>query len=93
MAREGRPIFRIIFQNFINSFRPRQMKGNYIGEDYLGNKYYEIPADAKTGKRKTSRWFEPPASSTKSSFTESNDPDDHGHELTAEWESWLRGRR
>lgn len=87
MAREGRPLIRIIFQNFINSFRPRQLKGNYMGEDYLGNKYYEIPADPSRGKRKTSRYFEPPGERDR------NDPDDHGHELTAEWESWLRGRR
>lgn len=87
MAREGRPLFRIIFQNFINSFRPRQIKGNLMGEDYLGNKYYEIPADPKLGQRKSSRWFEPPGK------RDINDPEDHGHELTAEWESWLRGRR
>lgn len=91
MAREGRPLFRIILQNFINSFRPRKIKGNFIGEDYLGNKFYEIPANPALGQRKASRWFEPPGK--KSSFEESQDPEDHGHELTAEWESWLRGRR
>jgi hypothetical protein len=58
-----------------------------MGEDYLGNKYYEIPADPKLGQRKASRWFEPPGK------RDINDPEDHGHELTAEWESWLRGRR
>lgn len=84
MAREGRPLFRIIFQNFINSFRPRQLKGNYMGEDYLGNKFYEI--EARPGQKKA-RWFEPPGK------RDINDPEDHGHELTAEWESWLRGRR
>lgn len=83
MAREGRPLFKIIFQNFINSFRPRQIKGDLIGEDYLGNKFYEI---TKTGQRKA-RWFVPPGK------TDMNDPEDHGHELSSEWESWLRGRR
>jgi NADH:ubiquinone oxidoreductase subunit len=84
MANEGsRRIWMIAFRNFINSFRPRQIQGNYMGEDYLGNKYYEIPANPSKGKRKTSRWFEP---------AEKTDID-HGHELTAEWESWLRGRR
>lgn len=87
MAREGRPLFKIIFQNFINSFRIRQIKGNLKGEDHLGNKYFEIPADASRGKSKRSRWFEPPGEKSM------NDPDDHGHELSAEWESWLRGRR
>jgi hypothetical protein len=83
MAREGRPLIRIIIQNFLNSFKPRQIRGDLKGEDYLGNKYYEIPADPSRGKRKPSRWFEPPG----------KPEDDHGHELTAEWESWLRGRR
>lgn len=83
MAREGRPIIRILIQNFFNSFRPRQIKGDLKGEDYFGNKFYEIKADPSKGKRKTSRWFEPPGK-----------PElDHGHEITAEWESWLRGRR
>lgn len=87
MAREGRPLFKIIFQNFINSFRLRQIKGDYKGEDHLGNKYYEILANASRGKSKRSRYFEPPGERSTS------DPEDHGHELSAEWESWLRGRR
>lgn len=81
MSSKGRPLIKIIFQNFIKSFRPRQMKGNLIGEDYFGNKFYEIPADASRGKSKTSRWFEPV------------EKDNHMQEMTAEWESWLRGRR
>lgn len=57
------------------------MKGNLMGEDYFGNKFYEIPADPKTGKSKTSRWVE------------AVDKEDHMQEMAAEWESWLRGRR
>ncbi|EDW36810.1 GL25860 [Drosophila persimilis] len=76
-----RDIFGIIFKNFWNSLRPRQFRGNYIGEDYFGNKYFEIPANPAIGKRKSSRWFEPA------------DKDAFDQELTAEWEAWLRGRR
>lgn len=72
---------RILFQTFIKSFTPRQINGKLMGEDYHGNKYYEIPADETKNKRKTSRWFEPP------------EKENHEQELTAEWESWLRGRR
>lgn len=76
-----RRIVRIIIENFINSLRPRQFKGNLIGEDYFGNKYYEIPPNPSIGKRKASRWFEP------------KDKDSFDQEITAEWEAWLRGRR
>lgn len=76
-----RDILKIIFQNFLKSFRPRQIRGNFIGEDYFGNKYYEIPANPSIGKRKPSRWFEP---AKKEAFDQ---------ELTAEWEAWLRFRR
>lgn len=76
-----RDIFKIIFQNFFKSFKPRQYKGNYVGEDYFGNKYYEIPANPSIGKRKPSRWFEP------------KDKEAFDNELTAEWEAWLRFRR
>ncbi|XP_061402570.1 NADH dehydrogenase [ubiquinone] 1 alpha subcomplex assembly factor 2 [Musca vetustissima] len=77
----SRDIIKIIFQNFFKSFRPRQIRGNLIGEDYFGNKYYEIPADPSIGKRKPSRWFEPA------------DKEAFDNEITAEWEAWLRGRR
>lgn len=76
-----RDLLKIIFTNFINSFRPRQIRGNFMGEDYFGNKYYEIPANPQLGKRKSSRWFEP---ANKEEFDQ---------ELTAEWEAWLRFRR
>lgn len=76
-----RNILKNLFTSFIQSFRIRQLKGNFMGEDYFGNKYYEIPADPKTGKRKISRWFEPPE---KENFEQ---------EVTAEWEAWLRNRR
>lgn len=86
MAREGRPLFRIIFQNFINSFRPRKLNGTLVGEDYFGNKFYEVTGNAKFDQRKQ-RYFEPPGK------RDVNDPEDHGHEIASEWQSWLRGRR
>jgi NADH dehydrogenase [ubiquinone] 1 alpha subcomplex assembly factor 2 len=83
MSGKGRPVFQLAFKQFLKSFRPRQIKGDLKGEDYFGNKFFEIPADPANGRRKNSRWFEPP---------EVTDLD-HGHEITGEWESWLRGRR
>lgn len=76
-----RGLMKILFQTFINSFRPRQIKGNLKGEDYFGNKFFEIPADPSGGRRKRARWFEPP------------EKENHEQEMAAEWESWLRGRR
>ncbi|CAG9581681.1 unnamed protein product [Danaus chrysippus] len=78
---EYRHVFRILFRNFINSFRPRQIRGNPMGKDYIGNKYYEIPADPSSGKRKPSRWYDPPKN------LDFQDP------IPAEWEAWLRLRR
>lgn len=76
-----RSILTMIFGNLIRSFKPRKIRGNFMGEDYFGNKYYEIPPDPSIGKRKSSRWFEPV------------NKDDFEQERTAEWDSWLRGRR
>lgn len=76
---QGRPLFRIIFQNFINSFKPRKWSGTLVGEDYFGNKFYEIPP--KDGNIRRQRWFEPP------------EKENHEQEMAAEWEAWLRGRR
>ncbi|CAK1540230.1 unnamed protein product [Leptosia nina] len=78
---EYRYVWRIAFRNFINSFRPRQISGNKIGKDYIGNEYYEIPADPSRGKRKPSRWYDPPKG------LDFQDP------IPSEWEAWLRMRR
>ncbi|EEZ98642.1 NADH dehydrogenase [ubiquinone] 1 alpha subcomplex assembly factor 2 [Tribolium castaneum] len=77
----ARNVWKAVLTNFINSLRPRQIRGNLVGSDYFGNKFYEIPADPSIGKRKASRWFEPPKK------------DDFQQEMPAEWEAWLRGRR
>lgn len=82
MAKPPRSILKGIFTNFLNSLRPRQIRGNLMGEDYHGNKYFEIAANPSIGKRKAERWFEP-----------SGDKDAFDREITAEWEAWLRGRR
>ena len=52
-----------------------------MGEDYHGNKFFEIPADPANGRRKTARYFEP------------QDKSDFEQEIPAEWEAWLRGRK
>lgn len=76
-----RSLMKILFKTFIASFRPRQLKGNFMGEDYLGNKFYEIPANPSLGQRRSQRWFEPA------------EKEAYNQEVTAEWEAWLRGRR
>lgn len=81
MAKPPRSIFSMIYKNFIASFKPRQINGNLMGEDYFGNKYYEIPANPAIGKRKPSRYFTPV------------DKEDFEQERTAEWDAWLRYRR
>ncbi|XP_028159064.1 NADH dehydrogenase [ubiquinone] 1 alpha subcomplex assembly factor 2 [Ostrinia nubilalis] len=81
MSGESRHVWRIVFRNFINSLRPRQITGNSMGKDYLGNAYFEIPADPQRGKRKPTRWYDPPKGQ------DFQDP------IPAEWESWLRYRR
>ncbi|XP_046978276.1 NADH dehydrogenase [ubiquinone] 1 alpha subcomplex assembly factor 2 [Vanessa cardui] len=78
---EHRHVWRIVLRNFINSLKPRQIQGKNIGKDYIGNVYYEIPADPSKGKRKPSRWYDPPKG------LDFQDP------LPAEWEAWLRMRR
>lgn len=75
-----RDLIGIIWTNFWRSFLPRKYRGDYKGDDYFGNKYFEIPANPAVGQRKE-RWFEP---ADKEAFDQ---------ELTAEWEAWLRGRR
>lgn len=76
-----RDLIKIIFRNFINSLRPRQLKGELRGTDYHGTKYFEIPKFASSGNTRRERWFEPVV---KENFEQT---------IPAEWESWLRGRR
>ncbi|GBP90598.1 hypothetical protein EVAR_86438_1 [Eumeta japonica] len=50
-------------------------------KDYLGNTYFEIPPNPSLGKRKATRWYDPPKGK------DFNDP------VPPEWEAWLRQRR
>lgn len=78
-------VFTFIWNNFVKSLRPRQHIGTFIGEDYFGNRYYEIPIQNSSLRRRPERWYEPPG--------RSNMVDNFDTELTSEWESWLRHRR
>ncbi|KAK9730514.1 NADH ubiquinone oxidoreductase subunit NDUFA12 [Popillia japonica] len=78
---QSRSILAMIFRNFINSLKPRQVSGDLKGTDYFGNKYFEIPANPSVGKRRASRWFEP------------QEKENFQQEMPAEWEAWLRHRR
>lgn len=80
MSREGRNIFVIAFKTFIKSIQPRQFQGKLIGEDHLGNKYFEIPKSET--RQKTARWFQPKGGE-----------EQFDAKLPSEWESWLRYRR
>lgn len=77
-------VISTMWKSFVNSLRPKQRIGNFMGEDYFGNKYYEIPIQANSARRRPERWFEPPGHNMDKYFDS---------ELTAEWESWLRYRR
>lgn len=68
------------------------MKPNLIGEDFLGNRYFEVPADPSRGKRRPRRWY----TSAVSNYHDprgSNIISGFDNELPSEWESWLRFRR
>lgn len=78
-------VFTLIWNNFVKSVKPRQQIGTFIGEDYFGNRYYEIPIQKHSLKRRPERWYEPPG--------RTDHVDNFDTELTSEWESWLRHRR
>jgi len=56
---QTRSIWAKAFRSLLTSLKPRQIRGNLVGGDHLGTKYYEIPADPRGGKRKPERWFLP----------------------------------
>lgn len=79
MSKE-RGVFRLIWNNFISSLKPRFARRKLVGEDHYGTKYYE--EDIKHSiRRRSPRYFEPV------------NKDDFEQELPAEWEAWLRYRR
>lgn len=75
MPRE-RDTLKLIFNLIKQSLNKKVNLGNFVGEDKFGNKYFEIPADPRGGKRKPVRWFENPTE-------EVNEP------LPVEWNSWI----
>lgn len=80
----SRNVFKYVFNNFLNSLRPRRPPAILVGEDYFGNKYYEKPPNPALGKLKPERYYVPPVQHAETPIDS---------ELTAEWDSWLRGRR
>ncbi|XP_065203674.1 NADH dehydrogenase [ubiquinone] 1 alpha subcomplex assembly factor 2 [Planococcus citri] len=77
-----RNLLATVWNSFVKSFKvqPQRLLGEFKGEDYLGNKYYELPPDPRGGRSRSSRWFE----------SESGDLD---QQLPPEWTAWLRRRR
>ncbi|XP_015367683.1 PREDICTED: mimitin, mitochondrial [Diuraphis noxia] len=73
-----RRLWKIVFENFLKSLQPK-LKEKPIGSDAQGNKYFELEADPRGGRRLPRRWFVP-------ANEESSVP-------TPEWSQWLRGRR
>ncbi|KAK7073589.1 hypothetical protein SK128_004802 [Halocaridina rubra] len=82
MSGKTRSLFGNVLKNFVNSLKPRQTVGVLAGDDYHGNKYYEIPAEPSKGKRYPKRWFVPP-----------KDMRYDQEKMPAEWDAWLRNRR
>ena len=84
-----------LFNNFWTHWKKGnhiQGKPNVIGEDFLGNRYFEIPADPSRGKRRPRRWY----TSAESDYHDprgSNIREGFDNEIPSEWESWLRFRR
>ncbi|KAK7100275.1 NADH dehydrogenase [ubiquinone] 1 alpha subcomplex assembly factor 2-like [Littorina saxatilis] len=73
----------LISRIFANIFPPRPTKSRFVGEDHLGNRYYELDKD-KEGERRGSRWVESPGMEEDPTFVP---------EVPVEWDSWLRRRR
>ena len=80
------------FWNSIVKGRQIDTASKVVGEDILGNRYYEIPADPSRGRRRGRRWFT-------NEVSKHHDPRGHetvdgfDSEIPTEWESWLRFRR
>ncbi|GFS94653.1 uncharacterized protein NPIL_509271 [Nephila pilipes] len=76
-----RSILRMILTNFFKTFKILPPDGKFMGQDHLGNKYYEAPINVHSMRKSGNRWFEPKTEG------------DWQQNLPAEWEAWLRGRR
>ncbi|CAL1262315.1 unnamed protein product [Larinioides sclopetarius] len=78
---QGRSVWRMIITNFVKSFKLLPPEGKLVGQDHLGNKYYQASQNPHSMRKAGNRWFEPKVEG------------DWQQNLPAEWEAWLRGRR
>lgn len=81
----AKPPRRLLYQawcSFVDSFKPRTSNAVLMGEDKLGNKYFESKPTSSSNRTKAQRWYLP-----------ASGEEDFMQELPSEWESWLRGRR
>lgn len=81
MAARGQGIIARIISNIRSRMNEEQRTGFVIGKDYLGNHYFEQPADPSRGIRKPRRWYK------------TVDPEAWDKSMPPEWEAWLRYRR
>ena len=88
------PLARLV-TNFWRSLKGRHIDGKatVVGEDVLGNKYYEIPAEPSLGRRRPRRWFTNSASGHQDIRDTTKGFVGFDAEVPAEWDSWLRFRR
>lgn len=82
MARPPRNLLRQAFRSFLDSFKPRISKPELMGEDRLGNQYFEAKPTSTSNRVKPHRYYLP-----------ASGEEDFHQELPSEWEAWLRGRR
>lgn len=78
MSKDGRPIFKEVWRQFIRSLTPKVSR-QFVGKDVNGIKYYEDFGGRGTAGKNSRRYYV--------------SPEDMIPELPAEWESWLRHRR
>ena len=46
---QTRSVWAKAFRSLLTSLKPRQVRGNFMGKDYFGTKYFEIPAGKLNG--------------------------------------------
>lgn len=46
---QTRSVWAKAFRSLLTSLKPRQVRGNFMGKDYFGTKYFEIPAGNLNG--------------------------------------------
>lgn len=88
-------IMRIVnnFWNSVSKGRHIDSRSQIRGEDILGNKYFEIPADPSRGRRRARRWYTNEVSEHHDVRDTTKGAIGFDAEIPAEWESWLRFRR